>query len=100
MADFQEVFGARHRDNPRQGGRFGGRNRANAGVSVRASHDAEIKHPGPGEIVQIPAAAGQQRQVFLAADGLADQLNGTSSRSHKSGIISRMPRKCPSSARR
>ena len=50
---------------------------ADAGMRVRRTQDRRVAHPGHRlEVVHEPAAAGQERCVFLAGEGLSDPARG------------------------
>ncbi len=70
----------------------------NSRVRMRASHHAQMQHAGTRDVVDEARTTGEQRYVLLAADRFADHA-GRSSRSHRSGMVSSMPRNLPSAKR-
>ena len=70
-------------------------NANDARMGVRTADDPYMEQAWASMVVEVPAATGEQARVFLARYRLPDHA-GSNSRSHRSGIISSMPRKVPS----
>ena len=69
----REIVGAPRRDHAGRGTRVTQIDPEDTGVSVRASHDAEMKKTLAGEVVQIPAGTFEKASVFLASRRAPDR---------------------------
>jgi hypothetical protein len=66
------VDGGEHREHARHRARLGGVDRADARMSVRRAHERRVGLPRQADVVAEPPAAGEQAEVFLAAERLTD----------------------------
>jgi hypothetical protein len=70
--DLREIGGGVDGDPGHRAGGIRG-DPSNPRVRVKASHHAEVRRPGPPEIVQVAAAALEEGRVLLPAGGGADR---------------------------
>ena len=70
--DLREVRSAPRGEHAGQRARRGRVHARDPRVGVNAPDDAEVHHAGPAEVVEEPAGAREEPQVFLAPRGSAD----------------------------
>ena len=69
----RQVLARQHGDHAGHGQGRRGIDRADAGMGVRAAHEHRMALARLGEVVCVMAAAGDEAEIFLAADRLSDQ---------------------------